>query len=102
MIHAYLKKLPNNDPNKFKVFVHDANFKRSKTIKFGDSNYQDYTIHKDPLRKKLYDSRHKKNENWSDPYTAGFWAKQLLWNKPTLQESIKDIENRFNITIFVL
>lgn len=101
MIHAYLKRLEQGNKKKFEVFVHDPNFKKSKKIKFGASGYQDYTIHKDPTRKMLYDNRHKKNEKWDDPYTAGFWAKWLLWNKPTLQQSVKDIEDRFNITIFV-
>lgn len=71
-----------------------------KTIHFGDSRYEDYTIHKDKKRKSNYEKRHK-NENWriSGIKTAGFWSKWLLWNKPTLKESIKDIHERFNIKI---
>ena len=40
-------------------------------------------------------SRHRKNEDWTDPKTAGFYAKNTLWNKPTIQVSIKDTNQRF-------
>lgn len=72
-----------------------------KTINFGDNRYEDFTKHKDPNRKRLYILRHKKREDWtkSGIDTAGFWSKHILWNKNTLNKSIKDTENRFNIDI---
>lgn len=70
-------------------------------IDFGAKGYSDYTIHKDDDRKKRYIKRHQKRENWnkSGINTAGFWSRWLLWNKPTLEESIKDVEDRFGIRI---
>ena len=47
----------------------------NKTIHFGASGYADFTTHKDEKRKQNYVSRQKKNENWSDPNTPGFYAK---------------------------
>jgi hypothetical protein len=71
-----------------------------KTVHFGASGYSDYTLHKDDDRKDKYIQRHKKNENWNDIKTAGFYAKHILWNKPTIQESIKDINKKYkNINI---
>ena len=71
-----------------------------KTIHFGAVGYEDYTTHKDPERKQRYLKRHKKNENPNDHNTASFYATNILWNKPTLTESIKDTNNRFkNINI---
>ncbi len=70
-----------------------------KTINFGDSRYGDFTKHKDPNRKRLYILRHKKREDFNDLKSASAWSKGLLWNKPTLNKSIKDMENRFNINI---
>ena len=66
-------------------------------LNFGASGYSDYTIHKDKERKQRYISRHKRNENWtkSGINTAGFWSRWLLWNKPTIEESYKDIEQRY-------
>ena len=68
-----------------------------KTIHVGSSAHEDYRIHKNEDRKQRYINRHKKNETWGADgvETAGFWAKNLLWNKPTLQASIDDINKRF-------
>lgn len=73
----------------------------SKTIHFGAKNYSDFTKHKDHLRMKKYETRHRSRENWkkSGIKTAGFWSKWILWNKPSFRESIKDTERRFNIKI---
>ena len=48
-------------------------------------------------RKKRYIDRHKSREDWtkSGAKTAGFYSKHVLWNKPTLKESIDDINKRF-------
>jgi hypothetical protein len=54
-----------------------------------------FTINKDEERKKRYVTRHKKNENWNDPKTAGFDAKNILWNKPSVKSSVEDTNNRF-------
>ena len=68
---------------------------------FGDSRYQDYTIHKDSDRKTNYLSRHKTNENWSVTgiKSAGFYSRWILWNKKDLDNSIRDVNQRFNINI---
>ena len=78
----------------------DARIDGKRTVSFGSAGMSDFTKHKDPERKQRYLNRHKKNENWSDPTTAGFYATNILWNKPTLTESIKDTNKRFkNINI---
>lgn len=72
-----------------------------KKIHFGDNNYSDYTIHKDKDRRNRYLLRHNRKEDWSIEgiNTAGFWSKHLLWNKQTLKQSIRDIQERFKIKI---
>ena len=72
-----------------------------KIIHFGSKPYSDYTKHGDFARMKRYETRHKSRENWnkSGMKTAGFWSKWLLWNKPTLSSSIKDLEHRFGIKV---
>ena len=72
----------------------------TRSVHFGAKGYSDYTVHKDDERKERYINRHKKNENWNDFNTAGFWSRWVLWNKPTITESIRDINNRFkNINV---
>jgi len=68
-----------------------------KTIHFGAKGMSDYTKHGDEERKKRYLARHKANENWGNPKTAGSLSRYILWNKPTIQGSIKDFKNKFNL-----
>ena len=72
-----------------------------KTVHFGAQGYEDFTMHKNEIRKNNYISRHKTRENWtkSGIKTAGFWSRWLLWNKPSFSSSIKDIEKNFKIKI---
>ena len=86
-----------NSTKKYLAVIQDNG--KIKKVRFGAKTYQDYTIHKDQVRKNAYISRHKKNEDWNNIKTAGFWSKNLLWNKPTIKESIEDIEKRFGVHI---
>ena len=73
----------------------------TRNIDFGAEGYSDFTMMKDESRKQAYISRHTSREDWnkSGIETRGFWSRWLLWNKPSLEESIRDTEKRFNIKI---
>ena len=71
----------------------------SKIIHFGSALHEDYTIHKNETRKERYLKRHEKNEDWNDLNKAGAWSRWILWQEPTLKESIKFMEDKFNIKI---
>ena len=91
-------------PKRYKI-CHKTTIRRgptkhkTKCIRFGDKRYGNYTTTKDPKRKANYIKRHKKRENWRDMKTPGFWAKNLLWNKPSLKASIRDVEKKFRVKI---
>jgi hypothetical protein len=86
-------------PSSRKDKKYDAIIDGKKTIPFGDKNYQDYTMHKDKERKQRYLERHK-NDNYKNPLYPSFYSTNLLWSKPTLNESIKDINRKFkNVNI---
>ena len=68
-----------------------------KIIHFGHPDYEDFTKHGDEQRKKNYIARHKKREHWNDPFNAGFWARWLLWEKPSMEEAKKNITRVFGI-----
>jgi hypothetical protein len=89
-----LRKSDKKD-KKFKVTINN------KTIYFGNKGSSDFTINKNEITKENYLKRHQKRENWNldGILSAGFWARWLLWNKDTIDKSVKDIENRFNIKI---
>eukprot|EP00438_Fugacium_kawagutii_P031839 Skav235910 [mRNA] locus=scaffold1747:54845:55135:- [translate_table: standard] len=86
-----LKKSSNPD-KKYDAIV------EGKKISFGANGYSDFTQHKDPERKQRYIARHKKNEDWTKLNPASF-SRYILWNKPTITASIKDMESKFNIDI---
>jgi hypothetical protein len=81
---------------KYKIITPD-----NKAIQFGATGYTDFTLTKDEKKKDAYVARHRGSENWgkSGIDTAGFWAKHLLWNKPSLSASIRDTEQKFGIHI---
>jgi hypothetical protein len=83
---------------------YDAIIDGKKTVSFGAAGASDYTIHKDDARKQRYIDRHKNREVWTKEglKTAGFYAKNVLWNKPTIQESIKDLNNKYKDIKFKL
>ena len=85
-------------PSKTKNKKFDAIINDKKKISFGSKGMKDYTLHSPDerdQRKKNYISRHRKNENWNDYKTAGFYSKHVLWNKPTIGESIKDLNKKY-------
>mgnify|MGYP001466733892 CR=1 FL=1 len=73
----------------------EARIDGKKSIHFGAKGASDFTIHKDPERKQRYLQRHSKNEDWNNPLTAAFYATNILWNKPTIAQSISDTNRRF-------
>ena len=91
---------PSSEPGKKYTVVVESKDQK-KTIHFGDSSLKDYTLYS-PLereqRKKLYIARHRIRENWNDPFSAGFWSKHILWNKPTVSASFADTKRRFGFT----
>ena len=95
-VKLILMKSPRHE-KKFRIVWPDGG-----KVDFGAAGYEDYTIHNDPLRKERYIIRHQKRENWTDPRTAGFWSRWLLWNLPSLKQSVENIERRFGFKLTLL
>ena len=81
---------------KFKALFYMGN-NIYKVVHFGASGHSDYTTNHNDVKKRLYLLRHRVNENWNDPTSAGALSRWILWNKPTLKESITDFKKRFNL-----
>ena len=94
MVVEILIKKSRKDDKKYDAIIQQENG-RSKTISFGQAGASDMTQHKNEERKQRHLNRHRKNENWNDYESAGFYATRLLWNKPSLRESINDTNNKF-------
>ena len=93
---SYILTDATNKAKRYKITTPEG-----KNIQFGSRAHENFTIHGDETRKTAYLKRHAKNENWtkSGIDTGGYWARWLLWNEPTIEASIKDIEKRFRIKI---
>jgi hypothetical protein len=74
--------------------------KTGKKVFFGAKGYEHFTntkhykSHSDTERRDAYERRHKKNEDWNDPDSSGFWSLRFLWKYPTEVEAMKEI-NKF-------
>lgn len=66
-------------------------------IDFGAADYEDYTIHKDPERRKRYLERHKKNEDWNMPVTAGSLSRWILWEYTDIDKAIREYKKKFHL-----
>ena len=89
----------NRNDKKFKAVIDGK-----KTIHFGSAGASDFTKHKDPERKERYIDRHKKREDWgkSGVDTPGWMSRWVLWNKPTLQASVNDVNKKYKDINFKL
>ena len=72
---------------------------REKTVRVGQRGADDFTKTHDEAQKERYVNRHAAREDWrlSGALSSGFWARWLLWNKPSLSASVTDTKRRFNL-----
>tara|TARA_R110002012_G_scaffold64557_1_gene169688 strand:- start:1616 stop:1939 length:324 start_codon:yes stop_codon:yes gene_type:complete len=83
---------------------------KEKKVSFGASGYRDYTLINNKNSKfylpkildrnvvrSSYIRRHEKKENWNNPLTAGALSRFILWNKKTLNSSIRDFKKKFKV-----
>jgi len=75
-----MKLIPSNDG----IHKYVAEFDDGTKTRFGAFGYQDYTQPPhDKERRTLYLIRHKKNENWNNPKSAGALSRWILWGDST-------------------
>ena len=91
-----LKVEKSNRSGKKWVAIFDNNGRLKKTH-FGSSGMNDFTLTGDTKARDRYWTRHHKDLATNDPTRAGFLSLFLLWNKPTLEEAIKDYRIRFDL-----
>jgi hypothetical protein len=74
----------------------------NKVVHFGAKDGSTFIDHKNTKTKANWEARHKVRENWRDYDSAGALSKHVLWNKPTLEASIKNLNDKQNQYRFVL
>lgn len=87
----YYPYAANDGKHKYYIITNSG-----KKVYFGAVGYEHYTDgHLDEKRKQAYIRRHKKNENWDNPNTAGFWSYRYLWLYRTKRQAYDEIKKRF-------
>lgn len=83
---------------KLKAIFYDDKGKKIKTAQFGMEGSSTYIDHKDKKLRSRYIDRHRTNENWNDPQSAGALSRYLLWGTYTdLDKNIKAYKRRFKL-----
>jgi hypothetical protein len=98
MIDIWLLQEAENHLKKYQA-IRISPVAKYTSIEFGRAGSSDYTISRDKKMKDAYLARHYPRENWENLDTAGAWSRWLSWNKPSISESIADIERRFGVKI---
>jgi hypothetical protein len=63
---------------------------------FGASGMEDYTMHHDTERRRLYRARHAKDLSTGDPTRAGFLSYYVLWGDSTsMAANVRAYKQRF-------
>ena len=88
---------PSTKADKKYMATFETDAGRTKTTHFGAAGYDDFIKSKNEVKKAAYIARHKVNENFQNPTTAGALSRWILWNKPTLSASIADYKRKFNL-----
>ena len=66
----------------------------NKVVHFGAKGGSTYVDHKNQKTKESWLARHRVRENWQDYTSAGALSKHILWNKPTIAASVRDLNAR--------
>jgi hypothetical protein len=97
MFELYKIYKSNRDGKKYMINIVNPMTKNVNRIYFGDSRYEDYTIHKNRKRRESYRLRHARDK--IDDYTKpGFWSFHILWGKYTdINKNLRWTINTFNL-----
>jgi hypothetical protein len=88
---------PSEKPDKKMKAMFEVNG-RTRTIHFGQKKADDYTITKDRDQRDRYIMRHKANENWNKPDSAGALSRWILWgNSTNIHTNIAEFKKKFNL-----
>ena len=95
-VKVVIKKSSKPEKKLMAVFTLDNG--RTRTTHFGSAGMEDYTVTRDKKQRSRYLDRHRKNENWSAPMTAGALSRWILWGPFTSkQKNISAFKRRFKL-----
>ena len=101
-MEVIIKKSTKPKKKLMAIFYKDN--KKIKTTHFGSAPNKDFTIYSKELdkqgaekKKDAYIARHRVRENFNAFMTSGSLSRWILWNKPSVEASIRDYLKRFKL-----
>ena len=94
-----IKESWRKDKKKVAEF-YDRETDSHKTVHFGAKGYEDYTIHKDPVRAERYRTRHAKDlltEAAQTGMSPGALSYYVLWTSPSLEQGIRNYKKHYHL-----
>lgn len=85
--------VPSSRADKRLMALFDSGVK----VHFGLRGGSTFIDHHDEVKKENYIKRHRVNEDWSRPDSAGTLSRYVLWNKRTMKESVEDYKRRYKM-----
>jgi hypothetical protein len=71
---------------------------RTESVSFGLKGGKTYVDGRSWAEKEQYLARHRLNEKWSDPTTAGSLSRYILWGPHTsLEKNVNSFKKRFKL-----
>lgn len=90
--------IKSRNPSKKYDAIFESPEGRMKTVSFGSSGMDDYTLTGDKEARRLYRIRHAKDLETRDPTRAGYLAYYILWGESTdMMKNIRAYKSRFNL-----
>jgi len=75
-----------------------ATFRDGTKVHFGAAGASTYIDSGDKQKRAAYIARHRVNEDWTNPYTAGALSRFILWGDYTSMDgNIAAFKRRFNL-----
>ena len=95
-VKVVIKK--STKPEKKLMAVFTMSNGREKTTHFGQAGADDYTKTRDKEQRQRYLKRHRRNETWNNPVSAGALSRWILWGPFTSrQKNISAFKRKFNL-----
>jgi hypothetical protein len=88
-----MKILTSEKPTKRFVAI----FNNGLKVHFGQPGGNTYVDGASEETRKNYIARHKVNENWKDPYSAGALARFILWEHRSIKKAVEEYNKKIKI-----
>ena len=82
-------------PSTVKGKRYTAVFSNGRRISFGQPGATTFADGAPPAKRAAYIARHRPNEDWNNPYTAGALSRWLLWEEPGIEKALEAFRERF-------